>query len=155
MADPYPTCWLNGEYLPLAEARISPLDRSFLFADGAYEVVPGADRRVDPVKSKIGDVRLRDGKPFKGNPVYAYPIVSHFDRQRQYNAATGEVSNVLVEDSADRPWYQREFMRVNWSSNQILNYQNVTGPFDFLSGMLKTRVVTDQEIGRASCRERV
>jgi D-alanine transaminase len=40
MADPYPTCWLNGEYLPLAEARISPLDRGFLFADGAYEVVP-------------------------------------------------------------------------------------------------------------------
>ena len=35
-----PTCWLNGEYLPLAEARISPLDRGFLFADGAYEVVP-------------------------------------------------------------------------------------------------------------------
>jgi D-alanine transaminase len=40
MADPYPTCWLNGEYLPLAEARVSPLDRGFLFADGAYEVVP-------------------------------------------------------------------------------------------------------------------
>jgi D-alanine transaminase len=40
MADPYPTCWLNGEYLPLAEAHISPLDRGFLFADGAYEVVP-------------------------------------------------------------------------------------------------------------------
>jgi D-alanine transaminase len=40
MADPYPTCWLNGAYLPLVEARISPLDRGFLFADGAYEVVP-------------------------------------------------------------------------------------------------------------------
>jgi D-alanine transaminase len=40
VADPYPTCWLNGTYLPLAEARVSPLDRGFLFADGAYEVVP-------------------------------------------------------------------------------------------------------------------
>ena len=40
MADPYPTCWLNGAFLPLEEARISPLDRGFLFADGAYEVVP-------------------------------------------------------------------------------------------------------------------
>ena len=40
MADPCPTCWLNGVYLPLAEARVSPLDRGFLFADGAYEVVP-------------------------------------------------------------------------------------------------------------------
>jgi D-alanine transaminase len=40
MADPYPTCWLNGAYLPLAQAQVSPLDRGFLFADGAYEVVP-------------------------------------------------------------------------------------------------------------------
>jgi len=40
VAEPYPTCYLNGQYLPLAEARISPLDRGFLFADGVYEVVP-------------------------------------------------------------------------------------------------------------------
>ncbi|MCM2310054.1 MAG: D-amino acid aminotransferase [Steroidobacteraceae bacterium] len=40
MAAPYTTCYLNGELLPLAEARISPLDRGFLFADGVYEVVP-------------------------------------------------------------------------------------------------------------------
>jgi D-alanine transaminase len=40
MADPLPTCWLNGDYLPLAEARISPLDRANLFGDGVYEVVP-------------------------------------------------------------------------------------------------------------------
>lgn len=32
--------YLNGEYLPLAEARISPLDRGFLFGDGIYEVIP-------------------------------------------------------------------------------------------------------------------
>ena len=40
MADPYALCYLNGAYLPPAEARISPLDRGFLFADGVYEVVP-------------------------------------------------------------------------------------------------------------------
>jgi len=40
LAAPYPTCWLDGELLPLAEARISPLDRGFLFADGVYEVIP-------------------------------------------------------------------------------------------------------------------
>jgi D-alanine transaminase len=37
---PLPVCHLNGEFLPLAEARISPLDRGFLYADGAYEVMP-------------------------------------------------------------------------------------------------------------------
>lgn len=32
--------YLNGEYLPLAEAKISVLDRGFLFGDGVYEVIP-------------------------------------------------------------------------------------------------------------------
>lgn len=40
MADPLPICYLNGAYLPLKEARISPLDRGFLYADGVYEVMP-------------------------------------------------------------------------------------------------------------------
>src|SRR5579864_523820 len=40
MAEPLPLCYLNGGYLPLAEARISPLDRGFLYADGVYEVMP-------------------------------------------------------------------------------------------------------------------
>jgi hypothetical protein len=33
-------CFLNGEYLPLAEARVPVLDRGFIFGDGIYEVVP-------------------------------------------------------------------------------------------------------------------
>ena len=37
---PLPICYLNGNYLPLAEARVSPMDRAFLFADAVYEVVP-------------------------------------------------------------------------------------------------------------------
>jgi D-alanine transaminase len=40
MAAPLPVCWLNGTFLPLAQARISPLDRGFLFADAVYEVLP-------------------------------------------------------------------------------------------------------------------
>ena len=40
MAEPFPTGYLNGEYLPLAAVRISPFDRGFLFGDGVYEVVP-------------------------------------------------------------------------------------------------------------------
>ena len=33
-------CYLNGEYLPLNEAKVSVLDRGFIFGDGIYEVVP-------------------------------------------------------------------------------------------------------------------
>lgn len=32
--------FLNGEFVKLSEARISPLDRGFLFGDGVYEVIP-------------------------------------------------------------------------------------------------------------------
>lgn len=33
-------CELDGELMPLAQARISPMDRGFIFGDGVYEVVP-------------------------------------------------------------------------------------------------------------------
>ena len=33
-------CYLNGDWLELSEARVSPMDRGFLFGDGAYEVLP-------------------------------------------------------------------------------------------------------------------
>jgi D-alanine transaminase len=45
MAAPLPIAWLNGEFVALSEARISPLDRGFLFADSVYEVLPVYDGR--------------------------------------------------------------------------------------------------------------
>lgn len=38
-------CFLNGEFLPLSEAKISVLDRGFIFGDGVYEYVPVIKRR--------------------------------------------------------------------------------------------------------------
>ena len=32
--------YLNGQFMPAAEAKISPMDRGFLFGDGIYEVIP-------------------------------------------------------------------------------------------------------------------
>jgi len=32
--------YLNGQYLPLEDAKISVLDRGFIYGDGVYEVVP-------------------------------------------------------------------------------------------------------------------
>jgi D-alanine transaminase len=33
-------CWLNGEFSTLRDAKVSVLDRGFIFGDGVYEVVP-------------------------------------------------------------------------------------------------------------------
>lgn len=46
MADPFPLCYLNGDYLPLRDARVSPLDRAFLYADSVYEVMPVYGGRI-------------------------------------------------------------------------------------------------------------
>jgi D-alanine transaminase len=39
------TAYLNGQFLPLADARIPVLDRGFIFGDGVYEVIPVYSRR--------------------------------------------------------------------------------------------------------------
>lgn len=37
--------YLDGEWLPLDEARVSVLDRGFLFGDGVYELIPVYQRK--------------------------------------------------------------------------------------------------------------
>ncbi len=41
----YP-CYLNGAYTPLNEAKVSVMDRGFVFGDGVYEVLPVYGGRV-------------------------------------------------------------------------------------------------------------
>ncbi|MBE9398181.1 D-amino acid aminotransferase [Pontibacterium sp. N1Y112] len=38
--------FLNGSYMPMDEAKISPMDRGFLFGDGIYEVIPSYDGKL-------------------------------------------------------------------------------------------------------------
>lgn len=38
--------YLNGEFLPLEEARVPVLDRGFIFGDGVYEVIPAFAGRL-------------------------------------------------------------------------------------------------------------
>lgn len=50
--------YLNGQFLPLSEARISPLDRGFLYSDGIYEVIPVYSRcpfRLDEHLRRLQD----------------------------------------------------------------------------------------------------
>lgn len=38
--------YLNGHWMPIEKASISPMDRGFLFADGCYEVIPVYQRKI-------------------------------------------------------------------------------------------------------------
>lgn len=67
MAPPLPTAWFNGAFTPLAEIRISPLDRGFLFADAVYEVIPVFDGRpfllkahLERLDRSLAELRIRN-----------------------------------------------------------------------------------------------
>jgi hypothetical protein len=64
-----------------------------------------------------------------GQVVAEFNISSHFDIIRDYNPQTGEQLNIIVENTTDRPWYQREFFRVDWSKNLVTDAYD----FDLLS----------------------
>ncbi|TRX56877.1 aminotransferase class IV [Thalassomonas sp. M1454] len=38
--------FLNDAFMPMEEAKISPMDRGFLFGDGIYEVIPSYDTKL-------------------------------------------------------------------------------------------------------------
>jgi len=47
------TIYLNGEYMPIEEAKIPVLDRGFIFGDGVYEVIPVYSRNVFRLESHL------------------------------------------------------------------------------------------------------
>ncbi len=47
------TIYLNGNYLDIQDAKISPLDRGFLFGDSVYEVIPVYNNTLFTAKEHI------------------------------------------------------------------------------------------------------
>jgi hypothetical protein len=60
-----------------------------------------------------------------GQVVAMFNIESQFDIRRSYNPQTGEETNVITENTTDRPWYEREYMRVDWSNNLVTDGYSV------------------------------
>lgn len=71
----------------------------------AYERIEGSDGKG------VGE------KTDEGSIVVAYEIEKHFDIVYDYNPTTGEKLNVLDENDTDRPWFERQYMRVDFSRN--------------------------------------
>ncbi|MEQ1504746.1 MAG: zinc-dependent metalloprotease, partial [Myxococcota bacterium] len=65
-----------------------------------------------------------DGADDSTTPILAFPILDQFDIRRGYDHTTGEESNV-IEENRERPWYDRDYVRVDWSTNEA------SAPFTF------------------------
>jgi hypothetical protein len=83
---------------------------NMLIAVRSYQRITDSDPDLAP-----------DGE-YEGAPVAAWPIESHFDIRRDYNATTGEETNVLIENDWDRQWFERDYIRVDWTAQSLSNW---------------------------------
>src|SRR5437879_12139316 len=61
---------LNGEFMPIEQAKISVLDRGFIFGDGVYELIPVYSRRpfrleehLTRLQASLDAIRLANPHP--------------------------------------------------------------------------------------------
>ena len=95
------------------------VQEKFVYARRSYEQIQGSE-----------DAYKEDPAKYEGQPVAAWPITSQFDIIRDYNSTTGEETNKIIE-SQERPWNEREFIRVDWSNNQVTDYVGLGVNFFF------------------------
>jgi len=84
------------------------IQEHYLIARRSYEAIAGAEPEgIDGASSEDGAA------------IAMWAIESHFDIRREYNPTTGEELNIVGENTTDRPWSQRQYMRVDWSQNLV------------------------------------
>ncbi len=132
-----------GEFSGVERIRWE-ITEGMLLARRSYQELEGADLRGVPKEqwiAKAGDKAFV--KSPNGTIVAAYRITSHFDVRRQYNPTTGEEGNVVEENSSDRPWNEREFVRVDWSQNLATSTRDSARLFGFAKVTPVEYAITD------------
>ena len=92
--------YLNGEFTPLRDAKVSVLDRGFVYGDGAYEVVPVYRRKpfriaehLARLAHSLGGIRLADPHPERWAGLIAELVARQpFDDQSVYLQVTRGVA---------------------------------------------------------------
>jgi D-alanine transaminase len=94
-AIPDTLCYLNGEYGSLRDAKVSVLDRGFIFGDGIYEVVPayaGRLFRFDEHMARLGRSLAKLRIP---NPMSAEQWLVHCKRLAAALMETGAADQLV------------------------------------------------------------
>ncbi len=107
-------------------ARATVVDKQF----GTYDAFVGVEGGMERIKWEITEARLiayrsyekvpgtDPSNPGEQNIIAMFPIQSHFDIRRQYNPTNGVETNVIEENTIDRPWWERQYIRVNWAQQE-------------------------------------
>ncbi len=85
------TIYLNGEFMPIAEAKISVLDRGFIFGDGVYEVIPVYSRKpfrlaehLQRLQHSLDGIRLANPHSNGEWAAIIKQLIAHGEAQDQY-----------------------------------------------------------------------
>jgi len=100
MGDADRVIYLNGNFLPLADAKVSVLDRGFIYGDGVYEVVPVYARKpfrmpqhLTRLQNSLDGIRLANPHAQRWDALIAELIARQpFDDQAVYLQVTRGVA---------------------------------------------------------------
>lgn len=100
---PHSPCYLDGRYLRLDRARVSVMDRGFLFGDGVYEVIPAYEGRlfcfeqhIDRLERSLEAIRLTNPHSRTQWRQIASNLIAKFDR---FLLGTGQKTGSTAENS--------------------------------------------------------
>jgi D-alanine transaminase len=78
-------CYLNGEFMPLKDAKISVMDRAFIFGDSVYEVIPVKQGKVFAAEEHIARLARSLAAIQLENPYPEADWIALFDRLLEEN----------------------------------------------------------------------
>ena len=93
---PETLCYLNGAYLRLCDAKVSVLDRGFIFGDGIYEVVPVYGRKLFRIEEHMARLKRSLAKLRIANPHTRDEWLERCRRLVADLARTGQAEDQLV-----------------------------------------------------------
>lgn len=89
-------CYLDGDYTPLNQAKVSVLDRGFLFGDGVYEVVPVYGRGLFRFDEHMARLDRSLAKVRIGNPHSATEWLARCRRLIESHAVEDQLIYIQV-----------------------------------------------------------
>ena len=120
------------------------IDEDYLFAYRDYELTQGGDGESKAVRATQSAEQVHGAA---GRRVRASRSTSTSGATTTRRPAKS--SNVIVENDTDRRWYEREFMRVDWSKNLLPGFYGQTYNLNELLGIWQ-REPTDLYVQDAS-----
>jgi D-alanine transaminase len=119
-----PTVFLNGNFMPLADAHISPLDRGFIFGDGVYEVIPFYDGKALRLHEHLKRLQRSLDELEIDNPYAKNQWETNIGALVEHNSGGGAGNNVAIYIQITRGVAKRDFAPIKGLTQTVFMMAN-------------------------------